>query len=249
MLTIYFISDAHLGIDSPEKENFKNQQLISFLQDIEKKADILIIVGDLFDFWFDYQWVIPRHHLKTIIALKRLTSRGVKIMYCIGNHDFWLGNFFQNDLNITIHRKPICLNIEKRRFFISHGDGINKKDITYRILKTILRSPVTAVLCRIMHPDLTFMLARWFSSLSRQNRPNHDLREPYVNYARQLFTEGFDFVIMGHTHDAMILQENDHTYVNTGEWMHQFTYAVYANGKLTLKQWKHKGSKENQDET
>ena len=249
MKTIYFVSDAHLGIETSEKEHLKEKQLLSFFQYIEKKTDCLIIVGDLFDFWFDYQWVIPRHHLKIISALKRLTDHGVKIMYCVGNHDFWLGNFFQNDLKISIHRNPLCLEIDKYHFFITHGDGLNKKDIAYRILKTILRNPLTARFCRLMHPDITFSLARWFSSLSRQNRPDCDLRDPYVNFARQLFDNGFDFVVMGHTHEAMILQENGHTYVNTGEWMQQFTYAVYDNGKLALKHWKQTGMKDSKNET
>ncbi len=237
MKKIYFISDVHLGIESAQQEALKLKRLLGFLASIEKTAERLIIVGDLFDFWFDYHWVIPRKHLSVISALKRLTESGVKVMYCIGNHDFWLGDFFEKDLNIAVYREPIEFEQNGRRFYITHGDGLNKKDIGYHILKTILRCPVTSALCKLMHPDLTFALARWFSMMSRNHRPDHDHREPYIRRARELFTQGYDFVIFGHTHDAMELKEDDHVYINTGEWMEQFTYAVYEKDTLQLLKW------------
>lgn len=237
MEKIYIISDAHLGIESPEKEAFKQKCLLDFFQSIEKDADLLIIAGDLFDFWFDYKWVIPRQYLSVLAALKHLTDNGVQIIYCAGNHDFWLGNFFSENLNITISYDPVELTREGHKFYISHGDGLNKKDVGYRILKSILRNPVTALICKIMHPDLTFSMARWFSTMSRQHRPDMDHRDPYINEAKLLFKKGFDFVIFGHTHDPVILEENGHCYINTGDWINNFTYAVYHQGTLKLSRW------------
>lgn len=237
MKKIYFLSDAHLGIESQEHESHKEKQLLSFFRHLENHADTLYILGDLFDFWFDYRWVIPRHYLNIISALKRLTEHGVKVIYCIGNHDFWLGNFFNDDLNIEVHREPIQMEMDGHRFYIGHGDGINKKDIGYLFLKAILRSPITALACRLMHPDLTFSLARWFSSISRKHRADLDHREPYINFAKELFQEGCQFVVFGHTHDPMTLHLNGCTYINTGDWINHFTYAVYSKDSLKLEKW------------
>ncbi|MBN1780425.1 UDP-2,3-diacylglucosamine diphosphatase [bacterium] len=237
MQKIYFISDVHLGIESQDKEDYKEKQLLDLLKIVEKDATMLVIVGDLFDFWFDYRWVIPRPYLSIIIALKRLTDLGVKVLYCIGNHDFWLGTFFSKDLNISVYKGPLIINADGQRFYISHGDGLNKKDIGYRLLKIILRSPLTSAVCRLLHPDLIFSMARWFSSLSRGCRPDHDHSDPYVKKAMSLFGDGYDYVIFGHTHDPMTVNQGSHVYINTGEWMEQFTYAVYQKKHLQLKYW------------
>ncbi|MFC1569022.1 UDP-2,3-diacylglucosamine diphosphatase, partial [bacterium] len=143
----------------------------------------------------------------------------------------------ENDLNITIYRKPIQIQLDGHSFYIAHGDGINKKDVGYHILKIILRSPITSVICRLMHPDLTFTIARWLSLLSRQHRPDFDNREPYINYAKKLFKDGYRFVVFGHTHVPMTFHLEDCTYINTGDWINQYTYAIFHNGKLELKKW------------
>jgi UDP-2,3-diacylglucosamine hydrolase len=238
MKKTYFISDAHLGIESQQKEELKQRRLIQFFKAIEADADQLFIVGDLFDFWIDYRWVIPRGYLPILSALRELSEFGVKVSIIAGNHDFWLGNFFTQDMNIAIHNKPLDLTLHGKRFYIAHGDGLNRKDFGYRFLKLILRNPVTYTICRLLHPDVIFTLARWCSTLSRGQRPDFDIQEPYIEHARELFMKGYDYVIFAHTHNPIKLNENQHTYINIGEWINRCTYAVYNQGKLDLKIWK-----------
>ena len=238
MKKTYFISDAHLGIESQQKEQLKQHRLIQFFRAIEKDAERLFIVGDLFDFWVDYHWVIPRRHLPVLAALRELSECGVKISLVAGNHDFWLGDFFSQDLNIAVHNQPIDMMLNGKRFYIAHGDGLNRKDVGYHFLKFILRNPVAYTLCKLMHPDVTFALARWCSTLSRSKRPDQDIQEPYIERARELFIAGFDCVIFAHTHNPVKLNENRHIYINLGEWINRCTYAEYNEGKLDLKTWK-----------
>ena len=236
MGSIFFFSDAHLGHNSPEQEKEKLDHLLGFLDHVQEHGEKLFILGDLFDFWFDYQWVIPKNALQILCALQRLTKSGVEIIYMMGNHDFWLGDFFTKDLNITVCRE-LDIRLGNKRFYISHGDGLNKKDVGYRILKSILRHPMTPWICRGLHPNLVFSLANSFSRKSREFRPNRDISEPYVEFAQTQFDKGFDCVLLAHTHQEMVHEQNGYLYLNTGEWIHTYSYAEFKNNQLQLKYW------------
>ncbi len=237
MKSTYFISDAHLGGDNHSVEKRREKLLLDFLQYIEQKGEALFIIGDLFDFWFEYRTVIPRRYFNVLFALKVLTDRGVEIHYVTGNHDFWMDTFFPEDLHIQIHNNPLDIQIEGKRFHIAHGDGLARGDVKYRLLKKILRYPFHIRLYRILHPDLGFTLADFCSRLSRNRRKNKDRDEEYINYAQSRFLEGFDAVVMGHTHSPQEYIELNKTYINTGDWMTHFTYGKLEKGRLTLEHW------------
>jgi UDP-2,3-diacylglucosamine hydrolase len=237
MGTIFFVSDIHLGFDKKSKESTREKLFLDFLRYVEKKATSLIIVGDLFDFWFEYVSVIPRQYFNILSALKKVIDIGIEVRYIAGNHDFWMSNFFQDDLGIQVYHKNIDIEIDKKRFHISHGDGLAKHDRGYRILKNFLRLPLLIHLYRILHPDIGFALANLFSRWSRNHTANKNKDDEYIQYAILRFSEGFDFVILGHTHSALEYKKNDHVYINTGDWIESFTYCEYKNGKLSLKQW------------
>ncbi len=237
MKTVYFISDAHLGLEDPEDESIKAKALLGFLDHVGSAGGTLFILGDLYDFWFEYKSVIPRRHMWVLTALERLKARNVEIHYLTGNHDFWLDSFFQNELGVQVHKDPVDMSLGGKRFWIAHGDGIMKKDVGYRLLKRILRHPVSIFLYRLVHPELAFGLAGFFSRLSRNHPAFPDQDEDYIAHAEIRFSEGYDCVVMAHTHRPMILERQGRTYVNTGDWIRHFTFSKLENGRLTLEHW------------
>lgn len=233
----YFISDAHLGAADTEDDRQRESRLLNFLKYVEDTGSSLYIVGDLFDFWFEYRTVIPRRYINVIFALKRLSDKGIKIEYVIGNHDFWLGDFFESQLGILIHHDPICLTIDSKRYYVGHGDGLAKDDVGYRFLKKILRHPLNIKLYRLLHPDFGYKLALFCSNLSRNHRAVKDNHSDYLSFARERFAEGFDGVILAHTHSPLEVTEHNKTYINTGDWINNNSYAVLEEGRLRLEKW------------
>ncbi|MCJ7812116.1 UDP-2,3-diacylglucosamine diphosphatase [bacterium] len=237
MKPIYFISDAHLTGSNNTVEEQCEKHLLDFLKSMAEKGKSLFIIGDLFDFWFEYRSVIPRRYFKVLFALNELIRKGVEVHYITGNHDFWVDNFFKEELQIQIHDRPLDIQIEGKRFYIAHGDGLAKKDVKYRMLKKVLRFPFHIRLYRFLHPDLGFALADFFSRLSRNHQKIKNIDEEYLDYARARFREGFDGVILGHTHSPQEYRESDKTYINTGDWMNHFTYGKLERGRLMLEYW------------
>ena len=237
MGSVFFISDAHLGLEANEVENRRERLLLDFLSHVGRKGEGLYIVGDLFDFWFEYRSVIPRRYFRVLFALRKLVEQGVKIRYVTGNHDFWMESFFDRELGVEVYQESLDIRIEGKRFYIAHGDGLAKKDDGYRLLKKVLRHPLNVRLYRLLHPDIGFALARFFSRLSRDCREIKDRDTEYLAYAKALFAQGFDCVVLAHTHRPQEFRKNGRTYINTGDWMNGFTYGKFAQGKLRIETW------------
>lgn len=238
---IFFISDSHLGSQDRERENYKSQKLLSFLDHIKSRAEALYIVGDLFDFWFEYRHVIPKYNPLIIWKLAELVHGGVSVHYVAGNHDYWLGSFLENQVGMTIHVEPVDINHMHQKIFIAHGDGIIKKDRGYRILKKILRNPLSILLFRLLHPDWGVSLANLVSRASRTASENKELDREFLedikNFVYEKFESGFDYVILGHLHCPTVERENGKVYINLGDWMRHFTYGLLKDEKLTLNYW------------
>jgi len=242
MPNLYFISDAHIGGNSRDVEEVKQKKLCSFLDFLKDQDVSLFIVGDLFDFWFEYKYTIPSGYQKTLSKLFELRQRGIPIEYITGNHDFWMNNFFPDVLGVPVHHGTLEMEHEGRRFYIFHGDGIIKNDPGYRLLKRILQHPVTIALYRLIHPDFGIPLAHLASSMSRDHHhldPEEERQEDqeYIKFAKGRFREGFDFVVLGHSHRPLRYQQGDHVYVNLGDWIRQFTFAKFDGKTLTLETW------------
>jgi len=237
MSRIFFISDAHLGVQGKKEEEGREQLLIDFFQFVEKNGEGLFIVGDLFDFWFEYRYVVPRRYFRIMFALRTLVDRELKVEYITGNHDFGMDNFFKTVLGIPIHQEPLDITIDGKRLYVAHGDGLAKKDIGYRMLKKVLRNPLSIKLYRLLHPDVGFNLALFFSNLSRNHREIKNRDAEYQQYARARFAQGFDAVILAHTHQPQEFNEENHTYINTGDWITHFTYGKFEDGRLSLEYW------------
>jgi UDP-2,3-diacylglucosamine hydrolase len=236
---VYFISDAHLGVEIPQREAEREQRLHGFLSSLAGRATRLVITGDLFDFWFEYRTAIPRRHFTTLAILQRLREDGVAISYLNGNHDFWLGHFLAEELRIETHTGALRLETQGRRLWIHHGDGLVGGDLGYRLLRRIVRSPVSIALYGLLHPDLGIPLAHTVSRWSRGSRGEPPL-EPerlWREIALPRFGEGFDAVLVGHFHHTYERREPGREFFLLGDWIERFTYAVLEDGAIRLERW------------
>jgi UDP-2,3-diacylglucosamine hydrolase len=235
----YFFSDAHLGIGSAEEDRDRESRLISFLDFIGRDAKEIYIAGDLFDYWFEYKTVVPKKYFRLFAKLAELTSKNISIIFIAGNHDYWTKNYFHDELGIEIHKLPIEAEINGRRFYIHHGDGLLKDDIGYKILKVVLRNRLSIFLFSLLHPDIGGWLARFSSRTSRQYTSNRKYESSGMQkFAAQKIKEGFDFVVMGHNHVPSRQKIDKGVYVNLGDWISENTYAVFNGRNLELKKWK-----------
>jgi len=237
---VFFLSDAHLGAESKELEAAREQRLHRFLDSLPGRASALYIIGDLFDFWFEYRTVIPRRHFHTLAALERIRNAGIPIRYLGGNHDFWIGGFLTDELGIEVHDGPVTLETQGRRLWIHHGDGLVGGDLGYRILKRVLRNRVCIALYGLIHPDLGVAIAAWVSKASRHSRELRALdRDRLVcEIAAPRFAEGYDGVLIGHFHDVLEWRGEGRDFLVIGDWIRHFSYAVLEGGRLRLERWR-----------
>jgi len=234
----YFFSDAHLGIGSQEEDLQKELRLIRFLQSIRKDAAQIYIVGDLFDYWFEYKTVVPKRYYRLFATFAELAEQHIRLIFIAGNHDFWVQNYFHDEFGMEIHIHPVDAEIGGKRFLIHHGDGLLNDDLGYKILKKILRSKINIFLFSLLHPDLAGWLARWSSKTSRQYTSKRNYESSgMVDFAAQKIREGFTYVIMGHNHVPSRQDIGTGVYVNLGDWITENTYAVFDGKQLALKKW------------
>ena len=172
MKKIYFISDAHLGAHSEEIEKIKVTNLISFFNFIQKEADYLYIVGDLYDFWFEYSRVIPKVNLKVLVNLNQLVESGTEVRYLTGNHDLWQNGYLQNEIGIKIYHEPVEVSHNSLKLFIAHGDGLSKRHWSFRLQKLVFKSPVNIFLYRLLHPDIAIPFVFHFVWIGGDRRKN-----------------------------------------------------------------------------
>lgn len=236
---IYFISDAHLGREATSLEKEKEQKLLSFLAQIEPECEILYILGDLFDFWFEYKNLIPKQFDSILFALRKLKESGSQVIYLAGNHDFWLGDFLPKQLGIEVHPDFLEVSHQGKRLFLTHGDGLAKKDVGYRILKKILRNEICIWLYSLLPSDWAYFIAKEVSQSSRNYTSKKDLKylEEYKIFAQEKIKSGFDYVIMGHIHLPILEKIDKGYYVNVGDWMKNFSYGVLEKGELRLERF------------
>lgn len=237
--TVVFLSDAHLGAESREREAPREARLHSFLGALPGRASSLVIVGDLFDFWFEYRTAIPRRAFATLAVLQRLREAGIDIQYLNGNHDFWLGAFMRETLGIRTTDRPVVVEQQGRRLWVHHGDGLVGGDLGYRVLKKVIRSPLSIGLYQWLHPDLGIPLAHAVSRWSRRSRGHGPLRAERLwrEIAAPRFAEGYDGVLVGHFHHVHEQRENGREFLVLGDWIDHFTYAELEDGKLSLRTW------------
>jgi UDP-2,3-diacylglucosamine hydrolase len=234
-----FISDVHLGLGHGSEEKRKEDLLVAFLRSRMDSTKELFILGDLFDFWFEYRTVIPKGFHRTLAVLQEYTDKGIPVSYLAGNHDFWMKDFFSSELGIRVYRDPVEVRVDGRRMFLHHGDGLAPRDVGYRIVKPILRHPLSVWLYRWLHPDVGVPLAKRSSRTSRRHTGKKDFGEEdgMVAFAMRKIEEGVDIVVMGHRHRPALVPYRNGFYVNLGDWIESRTYAEMVDGQIALHSW------------
>ena len=244
---IYFISDLHLGAPNYEKSLEREKQVIRFLDAIENDAQAIYLVGDTFDFWFEYQHVVPKGFIRLFAKLIQLKEGGIDINIFTGNHDLWLKDYLQQEIGATIFHDKIELQIHNssventsKNILIAHGDGLGPGDKKYKILKKIFTNPICQWLFRWLHPDIGMKIAQLWSRHSFTD-PSIELfhgeeKEWLIQYSKEKLKEkNYNYFVMGHRHLPMkiALTENS-TYINLGDWIVNCNYAVFDGNEINL---------------
>ena len=235
----FFISDIHLGLQSPEVEREKEKKLIAFLENAKENCDELFIIGDLFDYWFEYKRVIQKGFIQTLAKLKELSESGIRIHYIIGNHDFLHRDFFEKEIGAILYRDSLEVKINGKKFLLAHGDGLVKNDLGYKILKKILRNSLLQKIYSLVHPDLGIKIASATSKTSRDYTAgkNYGEVDGLFETAKSKIDSGFDYVIFGHSHQRSFEKYNNGFYVNLGSWLDQPCYGRF-NESFEIIDWK-----------
>jgi UDP-2,3-diacylglucosamine hydrolase len=239
---IYFISDVHLHSRHSAAETRKKTYLFDFLKEVQRHRGTLYIVGDLFDFWFEYRHVIPRYYFSVLRHLQETVEAGCNVQIITGNHDYWLGSFFPDELGIEVHFTPLATQINGKSFFITHADGILKEDKGYRLMKKVLRSSIVITLFRMIHPDLAFRIAQYVSGKSRHftmRSPGQEKAEQQelIKYGQTKIQEGYQFVVTAHFHIPTEYENPAGKMINLGDWICHFTFGFFDGENLSLCYW------------
>lgn len=229
---IYFISDVHLGVFERSKDKLREELFIILLDKISRDAEKIYLVGDIFDYWFDYKTVIPKAFYRTLSKLYDIKNKICDIEFIMGNHDFGHLGFFKSELNIDVHSDDIEREHHGKKFFISHGDGKDPKDKGYLMLKKVLRSKLSLWLYLKLHPNFGIGLASGSSKESRKytGKKHFGEGDAMLEFAKSKIDEGFDYVIMGHRHLAVKETYKHGIYINIGDWIKN-PLIVAFNGK------------------
>jgi UDP-2,3-diacylglucosamine hydrolase len=239
--SVYFISDAHFGapVKGPDR---RLEKFTAFLESIGPRARALYLVGDIFDFWYEYRTVVPSESFEALAALHRLVRGGTPVHYIGGNHDFWHGDFLSRTVGMQINFNPVTVTLGSRTVHIRHGHEFLRQGLSGWLLKKILRNRINGRLYQLIHPDLGIPFAKFVSRLSRRCIDARlDIDRVVADYrraARTLLTENpWDALIVAHTHKADFVEHGDRVYLNTGNWMKDFNYVVFENDRFSLQKF------------
>lgn len=242
---IYFASDFHFGVPDYAKSLDREKLVVQWLEEISKDADAIYIVGDIFDFWFEYKQAIPKGFVRFQGKIAELTDKGIEIHFFTGNHDMWMFGYLENELGVTIHREPIVVEVNGKKLYIGHGDGLGPGDKGYKLIKKIFSNRFFQWCFARFHPNFGIWIANYFSQSSRAATGDTD--EKYLGeenewlaiYAKEyLQKEHIDYFIFGHRHLPIILPVGENSmYYNLGEWLNYCTYGVLEEGKFELKSY------------
>jgi UDP-2,3-diacylglucosamine hydrolase len=241
---IFFASDFHLGVPDYESSLKREKKIIRWLDSIKAEAHIIFIAGDIFDFWFEYKEVIPKGYIRLQGKLAELADAGIKIIFFTGNHDMWIFDYFTKELGIQVYRKPQVFIFNDKKFLVGHGDGLGPGDHTYKLIKKVFANKVAQWVFGFIHPNIGIGFANYCSRNSRirQNkREDKFLNEDewLLVYSRELETKDHhDYYIFGHRHLPLDIKVGDHSrYINLGEWVNYYTYAVFDGNEVQLKEF------------
>lgn len=244
MSKIYFASDLHLGVPNREKSLVREKLFVQWLDEIKSDAEAIYLVGDIFDFWFEYKKAVPKGYVRLLGKLAEISDSGIPIHIFTGNHDMWLFDYLEDEINAHIYREPIEVSLKGKRFFIGHGDGLGPGDNGYKLIKKIFKNKLCQWLFERIHPNLGISIAQYWSKKSRiangeKDESYHGEKEWLTQFCKEkMKTIEVDYFIFGHRHLPLEVDlGNNTTYINLGEWVNYNSYAVFDGKKLELKRY------------
>lgn len=243
---IYFASDLHLGTPNEESSAERERKFVRWLSQVQQDAKAIYIIGDVFDFWHEYKTVVPKGFVRLQGKLAEIADSGIELHLFTGNHDLWMYGYFEKELGAKVYRQPIQINLNGKKFYIGHGDGLGPGDKGYKFIKAVFSNPVCQWLFRWLHPDIGIGIASYFSYKSRfadaaskaeKEKFLGEDREWLVQFCKsELQKTHCDYFVFGHRHLPLdISLPGGSRYINTGDWLTHYSYAVFDGDKLELK--------------
>ncbi len=247
MKNVYFLSDAHLGSWAIEHRRTNERRLVRFLDNIKNKAAAIYLLGDMFDFWNEYRYVVPKGFTRFLGKISEITDMGVEVHYFVGNHDLWTYGYLEEECGVILHRKPTTVEIFDKVFFLAHGDGLGDPDKKFQLLRKIFHNHICQRLFNSIHPRWGISLGMNWAKHSRLKRVNGketpylgEEKEYLVQFTKQYMREhrNIDYFLYGHRHIEldMMLSKNVRMMI-LGDWITQFTYAVFDGEHLFLEEY------------
>ncbi|MBR6048317.1 MAG: UDP-2,3-diacylglucosamine diphosphatase [Bacteroidaceae bacterium] len=247
MKNIYFISDAHLGSWAIPHHRQQERRLVRFLDEIKNRASAVYLLGDMFDFWYEYKMVVPRGFTRFLGKISELTDMGVEVHYFTGNHDIWCKDYLQEECGIILHREPITVELADKVFYLAHGDGLGDPDWKFKIIRAAFHSKICQTLFSCIHPRWGMQFGLTWAKHSRLKRG--DMGEPLymgedkeclVLYAKKYLREHPDvnYFLFGHRHIELdLMLSKQCRLLILGDWISQFTYAVYDGENMFMENY------------
>ena len=247
MKNIYFLSDAHLGSWALDHRRMQERRLVRFLDSIKDKAAAIYLLGDMFDFWYEYKFVVPRGYTRFLGKLSELTDMGVEVHFFTGNHDLWAFDNLQRECGVILHKQPITVELYGKIFYLAHGDGLGDPDKKFKFIRALFHNPICQRLFSAVHPRWGIWFGQTWAKHSRLKRPNGE-EPPYMGEDREhliLYTKDYmkthpnvDVFIYGHRHIEVDLQVSKKVRtIILGDWISQFSYVVYDGDHLFMQQY------------
>ncbi len=241
---IYFASDFHLGIPDHATSKEREKTIVQWLEHIQPDCAALYIVGDIFDFWFEYKLVIPKGFVRIQGKIAEFTDAGIPVHFFHGNHDLWQFGYFEKELGVHVHNEPIVCNFYGKQFFIGHGDGLGPGQLKFKLILWVYRNWFFQRFFAWFHPSIGIGIANWLSRRSKQKTGSKDAdfyndKEYLIQFCqRYLETHSIDYFIFGHRHLPMVYQLNETaSYINLGDWIKDYTYLVVDATGVYLKKF------------
>ena len=249
-IKLYFASDFHLGIPDYSSSLMREKKLVHWLEKVSKDATEIFLMGDIFDFWFEYKTVVPKGYTRLLGKIAELTDSGLPVHLFRGNHDVWAFNYLEKELNIQLHREAVIREFEGKKLYLVHGDGMGPGDSGYKFLKKVFEFKPNQFLFRWLHPDIGARMGLYFSkksrlaNISKEGKKDNSFGkegEMLYQFAKQKTIQlpDVDYFIFGHRHIPMQIKVSEKAeMIILGDWISHFSYGVFEEGKMRLEFWK-----------
>jgi len=237
---LFFASDFHLGAPNYEASKERELRVVRWLDQIKEEAAVILLLGDIFDFWFDYKYVVPKGFIHFLSKMQELRDRGIKIIFFTGNHDMWMFDYFPRELGITVYYDPVTFEVGSSRIQVGHGDGLGSGEYVYKAIKKVFRNKLCQAAFAFLHPYLGFSIAKFWSKSSREKHENPSdftlEKERLYHYClKQEKTKHHDYYVFGHRHLPLELQLNSSSlYFNVGDWVSHSKFGVFDGQEFKL---------------